>query len=437
MKDYYEVFGIHRDATNALIKDAYRYLKLRYVLSASQSPFRISEDLVALEKANRVLSNPELRKQYDEEYDLRSARFSAGLDGNSQGPSKKRDDRGARGHRTAGSSKTKRKSKGKQTGKLIDNKRKFLDEVRRKCFGYQNRNIPRMNFHPISQADFEKFYEEVGSELRSLSKRSVSSDLVRRFERLYLYGIDGVAGKHTGPIPELEKKYKDILFDYEEEYSIEPNAFAEMFERFINSPDYFDVSDKIFSSLVGCYRNVQLAYGGRKAPVVSLASDRQVREIRHLCNLFKFDGITSRYTFINDIGIVIGGRALANFYKDDGREAVVEAIFRGVQFALADHGNLIDEVQRLFEGRYQSLVQPIPRQEQNWSPSHGEVDLESDSQSESYEESTSTARSELIPTQVARQALDRLASESMERLRRRQTPRRVPIFWLPFRPRPR
>ena len=65
-KDYYEVLGVKRDATDDQIRQAYRKLARKYHPDVNPGD-RVAEDkFKELNEANEVLSDPEKRKRYDQ-----------------------------------------------------------------------------------------------------------------------------------------------------------------------------------------------------------------------------------------------------------------------------------------------------------------------------------------------------------------------------------
>merc|ERR1719343_129580 len=65
-KDLYEVLGVSRDATLAEIKRAYRKLALKYHPDKNPGDPHAERLFIQLTEAYRVLSDPELRKRYDQ-----------------------------------------------------------------------------------------------------------------------------------------------------------------------------------------------------------------------------------------------------------------------------------------------------------------------------------------------------------------------------------
>src|SRR5215471_7377831 len=65
-KDYYEVLGVKRDATEEQIRQAYRKLARKYHPDVNPGD-RVAEDkFKELNEANEVLSDPAKRKRYDQ-----------------------------------------------------------------------------------------------------------------------------------------------------------------------------------------------------------------------------------------------------------------------------------------------------------------------------------------------------------------------------------
>ncbi len=64
MKDYYEILGVSKDASQEEIKRAYRRLALKWHPDKNKSP-EAEERFKEINKAYEVLSNPEKRKVYD------------------------------------------------------------------------------------------------------------------------------------------------------------------------------------------------------------------------------------------------------------------------------------------------------------------------------------------------------------------------------------
>ncbi len=65
-QDYYAVLGVPRTATEKEIKAAYRKLARQYHPDLNQGNKEAEQRFKAINEANEVLSNPEMRKKYDE-----------------------------------------------------------------------------------------------------------------------------------------------------------------------------------------------------------------------------------------------------------------------------------------------------------------------------------------------------------------------------------
>ncbi len=65
-KDYYEILGVARTATDTEIKKAYRRLARKYHPDVNPGDKNAEENFKELNEAYEVLSNPENRKRYDE-----------------------------------------------------------------------------------------------------------------------------------------------------------------------------------------------------------------------------------------------------------------------------------------------------------------------------------------------------------------------------------
>jgi curved DNA-binding protein len=65
-KDYYEVLGLARDASDGEIKKAFRKLARQYHPDVAKNKVTAEENFKELNEANEVLSDPEKRRKYDE-----------------------------------------------------------------------------------------------------------------------------------------------------------------------------------------------------------------------------------------------------------------------------------------------------------------------------------------------------------------------------------
>jgi len=65
-KDYYEVLGVHRNASGEAIKKAFRTLARQYHPDVAKEKKGAEEKFKELNEANEVLSDPEKRRKYDE-----------------------------------------------------------------------------------------------------------------------------------------------------------------------------------------------------------------------------------------------------------------------------------------------------------------------------------------------------------------------------------
>jgi curved DNA-binding protein len=65
-KDYYEVLGVPRTATDVEIKKAFRKLAHKYHPDVAKDKRRAEEKFKEINEANEVLSDPEKRRKYDE-----------------------------------------------------------------------------------------------------------------------------------------------------------------------------------------------------------------------------------------------------------------------------------------------------------------------------------------------------------------------------------
>ena len=65
-KDYYELLGVHRNATDAELKRAYRRLALEYHPDKNQGDRAAEEKFKEINEAYAVLSDPQKRAYYDQ-----------------------------------------------------------------------------------------------------------------------------------------------------------------------------------------------------------------------------------------------------------------------------------------------------------------------------------------------------------------------------------
>ena len=65
-KDYYKVLGVDKNATQDVIKKAYRTLAIKYHPDKNKGNKQSEEKFKEVAEANDVLSDPEKRKKYDE-----------------------------------------------------------------------------------------------------------------------------------------------------------------------------------------------------------------------------------------------------------------------------------------------------------------------------------------------------------------------------------
>src|SRR6185295_18612475 len=65
-KDYYEILGVKRDATEDQIRQAYRKLARKHHPDLNPSDKAAEEKFKEINEANEVLSDPEKRKRYDQ-----------------------------------------------------------------------------------------------------------------------------------------------------------------------------------------------------------------------------------------------------------------------------------------------------------------------------------------------------------------------------------
>ncbi|MGA2139646.1 MAG: DnaJ domain-containing protein, partial [Verrucomicrobiia bacterium] len=65
-KDYYDVLGVARNASDAEIKKAFRTLARKYHPDVAKDKTTAEEKFKEINEANEVLSDPEKRRKYDE-----------------------------------------------------------------------------------------------------------------------------------------------------------------------------------------------------------------------------------------------------------------------------------------------------------------------------------------------------------------------------------
>ena len=65
-KDYYDVLGMARDASDEEIKKAFRRLALKYHPDKAKNKTAAEEKFKEINEANEVLSDPEKRRKYDQ-----------------------------------------------------------------------------------------------------------------------------------------------------------------------------------------------------------------------------------------------------------------------------------------------------------------------------------------------------------------------------------
>src|SRR5690349_6055887 len=65
-KDYYEVLGVKRDATDEQIRQAYRKLARKHHPDVNPGDKVAEDKFKEINEANEVLSDPEKRKRYDQ-----------------------------------------------------------------------------------------------------------------------------------------------------------------------------------------------------------------------------------------------------------------------------------------------------------------------------------------------------------------------------------
>ena len=80
-KDYYEVLGVSKNASDSEIKSAFRKMAKKYHPDVSKEP-DAAEKFKECQEAYAVLSDPAKRKQYDQ---FGHAAFSGGAGGSGMG----------------------------------------------------------------------------------------------------------------------------------------------------------------------------------------------------------------------------------------------------------------------------------------------------------------------------------------------------------------
>ncbi|MBM2839303.1 MAG: dnaJ, partial [Deltaproteobacteria bacterium] len=65
-RDYYEVLGVHKNASDAEIKKAYRRLALQYHPDKNPGNKESEEKFKELAEAYEIISDPEKRARYDQ-----------------------------------------------------------------------------------------------------------------------------------------------------------------------------------------------------------------------------------------------------------------------------------------------------------------------------------------------------------------------------------
>jgi curved DNA-binding protein len=90
-KDYYDVLGVGRNASDAEIKKAFRTLARKYHPDVAKDKVTAEEKFKEINEANEVLSDPEKRRKYDElgenwNHPERAAQPQGGFSGFSGGP---------------------------------------------------------------------------------------------------------------------------------------------------------------------------------------------------------------------------------------------------------------------------------------------------------------------------------------------------------------
>lgn len=86
-KDFYKVLGVSKDVTDAELKKTYRKLARRYHPDSNPGDEGAEKRFKEISEANSVLSDPEIRREYDQvrAMGLGSPRFTAGGQGQSGG----------------------------------------------------------------------------------------------------------------------------------------------------------------------------------------------------------------------------------------------------------------------------------------------------------------------------------------------------------------
>ena len=100
-RDYYEVLGIGKNATDAEIKSAYRKLAKKYHPDLNPGNKEAEEKFKEVNEANDVLSDPQKRQRYDQfgfagvdpNYAAANGGGAGGFGGRSSRPSFRRPDR--------------------------------------------------------------------------------------------------------------------------------------------------------------------------------------------------------------------------------------------------------------------------------------------------------------------------------------------------------
>ena len=65
-KDYYQILGVPRDASDEEIKKAFRKLARRYHPDVAKDKKAAEEKFKEINEAHEVLGDPETRRKYDE-----------------------------------------------------------------------------------------------------------------------------------------------------------------------------------------------------------------------------------------------------------------------------------------------------------------------------------------------------------------------------------